>query len=58
MSLPDPLKMKAVATCWHGLDPYDVWVRLHSALNYSALYLQALLSCCCLVKAAAHKLEK
>lgn len=57
MSLPSPLKMKAVATCCHGLDPYNVWVRLHSALNYSALYLQALLSRCCLVKAAAPNMK-
>ncbi len=51
------LKMKAVETCIHGLNPYNVWVRLHSALNYSALYLQAILSACCLVKAATPKHE-
>lgn len=52
-----PLKMKAVGTCCHGLNPYNVWVRLLSTLNYSALYLQALLSACCSVKAATPKHE-
>lgn len=51
------IEMKAVGTCCHGLNPYNVWVRLQTALNYSALYLQALLSTCCLVKAATPKHE-
>lgn len=53
-----PLKIKAVGSCCHGLNPYNVWVRLHSALNYSALFLQALLSACCLVKPDTPKHER